>query len=95
MASGDFLFLNTTGPPKFSQATADRVRGHVTRVNFANRRRLKNLAETRRLKKPTPKMRSRTPSSVAVSQISSSDLATALSIATLRSDGKHAAELRG
>jgi hypothetical protein len=41
METTSFTFLNTTGAPRLSKPAAKRVRGHVTRTNFANRRRRK------------------------------------------------------
>ncbi|KAK3334053.1 hypothetical protein B0T19DRAFT_419970 [Cercophora scortea] len=43
-----FVFLNTTGRPELSEADAKRMRGHITRTNFAIRRqRIINEYKTR------------------------------------------------
>ncbi len=38
MSSTSFTFLNATGAPGLSQSDAKRMRAHITRTNFANRR---------------------------------------------------------
>lgn len=95
MAPNEYLFLNTTGPPGFSGPAAHRVRGHVTKTNFANRRRLKALAEAGERKTSTSELQKRDLADSIGSQLSRSNLAIVLSIATSRTDKQRAAELRG
>ncbi|KAH8908115.1 hypothetical protein BR93DRAFT_927145 [Coniochaeta sp. PMI_546] len=40
-----FTFLNTTGTPELSQSDAKRMRAHITKTNFANRRQRLSLRE--------------------------------------------------
>lgn len=91
MEPTSFTFLNTTGP-KLSKPAAKRVRGHVTRANFANRRRQK--AETKAsetaLIHATKDIRSQAP----LVHGAWDSLAEALSVATTRTDQYHSAQLR-
>jgi hypothetical protein len=95
MAPDNFVFLNTTGAPGLSKPAAKRVRGHVTKTNFANRRKLKAQAEAKKQDKSTHKLPIEESAGSIGAQLSRSSLAIALSIATSRTDKQRAAELRG
>lgn len=95
MAPDGFLFLNTTGPPGFSKTTANRIRGHVTKTNFANRRRAKEaLAGAAERGNRTYKLRKGEGEVSIGLNLSGSSLALALSTAMSRADKQGAAELR-
>lgn len=46
MASAEFIFINTTDAATMSQPAAKRMRGHITRTNFAKRRAQKAKAKS-------------------------------------------------
>ncbi|KAG9258715.1 uncharacterized protein F5Z01DRAFT_215342 [Emericellopsis atlantica] len=93
MAPEGFVFLNTTGAPSLSKRAAKRVRGHVTKTNFANRRQRKAEADADKRDKSTREAQKLNSPCSLRTQLSSSSLAMALSIATSRADKQHAAEL--
>ncbi|KAI6777863.1 uncharacterized protein J7T54_002761 [Emericellopsis cladophorae] len=93
MTPSNFVFLNTTGASSLSKKAAKRVRGHVTKTNFANRRRLKAEADASKPGKSTRAVQKLDSPCSLETQLSSSSLAIALSIATSKADKQHAAEL--
>jgi len=100
MASIGFTFLNTTGAPKLSKPAGKQVRGHVTRINFANRRKRRAESATRkpddaRTDAPALKQQQARENSELSTSIHHAwdHLAEALSIATARTDRYYAAQL--
>lgn len=96
MTPSGFTFVNTIGAPGLTKAAAKRVRGHVTRANFAARRAQKAQADNQsnEVNMPLSSKRSQGDSKVADQGLPSDlELIVALSVATSRTDPERAAVL--
>ena len=94
-----FTFVNTVGAPGLTKGAAKRVRGHVTRTNFAARREQKAQAgegqNHKSVKRSSVRPQSSSdPAKMVQQPLSELEVAVALSVAMCQTDPERAAVLR-